>query len=96
MMNTALNKQKNSIPLKYSIKNLCDGTCEKLQNKPEEVLQESAPLASKQCKHNNEPIDINDELSNIFVPIENADLKLTSDKEPITKNEIKHVLKICG
>jgi hypothetical protein len=51
MINTALNRQKNSILLEYAIENFADEFCESLINKPEKVLQEIATQASKLFEH---------------------------------------------
>jgi hypothetical protein len=72
MINTALNRHKNSVSLDYAIENFGDESTETLHNKPEKVLQEVASQAAKLFEHNDAPLDINDEWAEFFAPVENA------------------------
>jgi hypothetical protein len=96
MINSALNRNKNSISLDYAIENFGDESTETLHNKPQKVLQEVASQAAKLFEHNDAPFDINDEWAEFFAPVENADLDMISVADPFTLKEIEHGLRICG
>jgi hypothetical protein len=78
MIFTALNNIRTWSCLSWPFKNFSDEYRETLHKKLEKVLLEIATQANKLFEHNDSPHNIYDEKPEVFAPINNTDLEISS------------------